>query len=188
MRVIAGSAKGRRLRSVTGHAVRPTADRVKEALFSILGSRFDLSATFLLDLYAGSGGVGIEALSRGAAWVTFVEEHGATCRVLRENVLHCGFAEQATIVCSQVRRMLIESARHGEVYDGVFADPPYGRGLAGETLEQLGQAGLLRDGAWVVVEHHDGDVLATTYGILGLTHSRRYGKTCLSLFRANITR
>ena len=81
MRVIAGSAKGRRLRSMPGQAVRPTADRVKEALFSMLGSRYDFAGTLVLDLYAGSGAVGIEALSRGAARVTFIERQAATCGV-----------------------------------------------------------------------------------------------------------
>lgn len=187
MRVIAGAAKGRRLHAVKGQAVRPTADRVKEALFSILGSRFDLTGATLLDLYAGTGGVGIEALSRGARRVTFVEQHGATCRLLRENLELCGFVEQATVVCAPVRRALRASAERGEVYQGALVDPPYGCGLAAESLEELGSLRLLERGAWVMVEHHTDDALAPSYGFLHLTHSRRYGKTCLSLFQANAT-
>lgn len=187
MRVIAGAAKGRRLQTVKGQAVRPTADRVKEALFSILGSRFDLSDAVLLDLYAGSGGLGIEALSRGAGRVTFVEQHPGTCRVLRENLVRCGFAGAATVLCSSVRGALRASAERGERYHGVLVDPPYGCGLATESLQQLGSVRLLDREAWVMVEHHTDDTLAPAYGVLHLTHSRRYGKTCLSLFQANAT-
>jgi 16S rRNA (guanine(966)-N(2))-methyltransferase RsmD len=187
MRVIAGEAKGRRLHGVRGQTVRPTADRVKEALFSILGSRFDLSGIAVLDLYAGSGGVGIEALSRGAAQVTFVEQHAPTCRVLRENLALCGFAEKSTVLCAPVRRALRMLAERDERYQGALIDPPYGRGLAAESLSQLSSLPVLDSGAWVVAEHHADDALETEYGFLRLTHTRRYGKTCLSLFQAGAT-
>jgi 16S rRNA (guanine(966)-N(2))-methyltransferase RsmD len=172
---------------VKGSALRPTADRVKEALFSILGSRVDVSGMLLLDLFAGSGGLGIEALSRGAASVTFVEQHGATCRVLRENLHLCGFDKRATIMCVAVRCALAELSRGAQRFDGAFIDPPYGRGLAAATLAQLGSVRLLRHAAWVMVEHHADDALANEYGDLRLTHSRRYGKTTLSLFRDSET-
>ena len=185
MRVIAGAAKGRRLQAVKGQATRPTADRVKEALFSILGSRFDLSGAILLDLYAGNGGVGIEALSRGAERVTFVEQHAATCRVLRQNLSHCGLQERGIVMCVSVQRGLRAVSQEGVTFHGAFIDPPYGRDLAAESLAQLAALSLLDDGAWVMVEHHADDALGSSYGPLHLTDSRRYGKTCLTLFQAN---
>lgn len=185
MRVIAGTAKGRRLRAVKGQAVRPTADRVKEALFSILGSRFEFADGVFLDLFAGSGGVGIEALSRGAAHVTFVEQHAGTCQVLRDNLSLCGFLDRAAVHCGPVARALRAAAARGEVYQGAFVDPPYGRGLAHECLEQLAGLQVLDRDAWVMVEHHADDALVTSYGALHLTHSRRYGKTCLALYQSS---
>lgn len=185
MRIIAGSAKGRRLKSVRGTAVRPTADRVKEALFSILGSRFALGDTELLDLFAGSGGLGIEALSRGARRVVFVEQHAPTLSVLRANVEACGFADRVDLRRATAHRALEESAQHGERFDGILADPPYGRGLLDPLLEQVAASGVLRSGGWLVVEHHVEERLRDAYAVLRLTRSRRYGKTALSLFEAD---
>jgi pantetheine-phosphate adenylyltransferase len=181
MRVIAGAAKGRRLRALRGRSVRPTADRVKEALFSMLGSRFDLDGAKVLDLFAGTGGLGIEALSRGAARAVFVERDPEARRVLSANLAACGFVERARIITRPVQRGVAELAGAGERFDGVFIDPPYGQGLADAALLQLAEAGLI-PGGWVAVEHHVDDALAEAYGRLRLTAARRYGKTAVALF------
>lgn len=182
MRVIAGTAKGRRLRAVRGQAVRPTADRVKEALFSMLQSRVDLDGARVLDLFAGTGALGIEGLSRGAARAVFVESDRAACAVLESNLTLCRLAERARILPVPVRRALALLAAAHEHFDGVLMDPPYGRGLAEAALEQLGAAGLVAPDGWVAVEHHVQDALAEAYGALRLTAARRYGKTALALF------
>lgn len=182
MRVIAGAAKGRRLRALRGEAVRPTADRVKEALFSMLQSRFDLGGAVLLDLFAGTGALGIEGLSRGARCAVFVEQDGAARRVLEANLAACGFAPRGRVLPLPARRALAELAASGERFDGVLMDPPYGRGLADETLGQLAEAGLVERGGWAAVEHRVDDVLAAAYGSLRLTAARRYGKTAVALF------
>jgi 16S rRNA (guanine(966)-N(2))-methyltransferase RsmD len=182
MRVIAGSAKGRRLDTVAGWSVRPTADRVKEALFSALGSRASLDGAAILDLFSGSGALGIEALSRGARHVTFVEQDHAARLVLARNLERCGFAAQASVLPVAVRRGLDDLGRRGAAFDGVLLDPPYGRGLAVAALTVLGDGGLLRDGAWVAAEHHVDDGLAEGYGGLRLTASKRYGSTALTLY------
>jgi 16S rRNA (guanine(966)-N(2))-methyltransferase RsmD len=182
MRVIAGAAKGRRLRAVRGQAVRPTADRVKEALFSMLESRFDLDGAALLDLFAGTGALGIEGLSRGAARAVFVEPDPAARAVLNANLAACGFAQRGRVVPRPARRAIAALAEDARRFDGVFVDPPYGRGLADEALGQLAAAGLVAVGGWVAVEHHVGDALAEAYGALRLTAARRYGKTAVALF------
>lgn len=184
MRVVAGSARGRRLKGLRGLAVRPTADRVKEALFSILGSRFPLEDKVVLDLFSGTGALGIEALSRGASRVVFVEQHRPMARVLAENLDACGLRSRAEIRCRPVKRALGELEGEGQRFAGVLLDPPYGRGLARETLDLLGRGELLAADAWVVVEHEVEETLPQTSGALRLTRERRYGKTALSLFAA----
>lgn len=182
MRVIAGTAKGRRLRTPRGWAVRPTADRVKEALFSMLLSRFDLDEAALLDLYAGSGALGIEGLSRGAARVVFVEQDRLARRVLEANLVTCGMAQRGRVIALPAQRAMRQLAAAEERFDGVLMDPPYGRGLADAALGQLAAEGLVKPGGWVAAEHHVDDALAESYGSLRLTAARRYGKTALALF------
>jgi len=183
MRVIAGSARGRRLETMAGRAVRPTADRVKEALFSMLISRVALADAVVLDLFAGSGALGIEALSRGAASVTFVEQDRATCKILARNIERCGFTHTAAILALPVRRGLGELARRGARFDGALLDPPYGRDLAAEGLAVLAREALLAPGGWAVAEHHIDDLLADGYGPLQLTACKRYGSTALTLYQ-----
>jgi len=184
MRVIAGSARGRRLRTVAGQAVRPTADKVKGALFSILASRFTLEGAHVLDLFAGSGALGIEALSRGAAHAVFVEQGEHAGRALRENLQLCGFASRARVLGMPVQRALTRLAAERAQFDGVLLDPPYGRGLVDRTLRALVEARLVRTGGWVVVEHHADEAPADVPAPLHLTPARRYGKTRLTLLVA----
>jgi pantetheine-phosphate adenylyltransferase len=183
MRVIAGSAKGRRLRAVRGQAVRPTADRVKEALFSMLQSRVALDGAAVLDLFAGTGALGIEALSRGARRAVFVEQEHEPRRVLAANLAACGFGGRARVLGGAVRRALTQLGAGGERFDAVFMDPPYGRDLADAALRQLADSGLVAQGGWAVVEHHVDDPLAERYGPLRLTATRRYGKTAVALYQ-----
>lgn len=182
MRVIAGAAKGRRLRAQPGRAVRPTADRVKEALFSIVTSRFEIADARLLDLFAGTGALGIEGLSRGARQAVFVERDRSACGVLAANLAACGFAARAEVLCLPAQRAVAELAARDGRFGGVFMDPPYGRGLVEPVLQGLAAAALVAPGGWVVVEHHVEDALAEAYGALRLTAIRRYGKTALTVF------
>ncbi len=182
MRVIAGTAKGRRLRAGRGLAVRPTADKVKGAIFSVLTSRFALESAHVLDLFAGSGALGIEALSRGAAAVTFVEQSTTAARLVQDNLRLCGFEPQGRVLRSPVPRVLAQLARDGARFDGAFLDPPYGHDLVDHTLAALAAHGLMQAGAWVIVEHHVDEAPAAAYGPLHLTQTRRYGKTGVALF------
>src|ERR671925_144199 len=128
VRVIAGSAKGRRLATSPTLALRPTADRVREALFNILGVRIEGAA--ILDLFAGSGAVGLEALSRGARQAMFVEVHEPACRLIEKNLWLCGLYAQATVWCDDAPKVLTVLKRRGRTFDLIFLDPPYRSTLA----------------------------------------------------------
>lgn len=182
MRVIAGSARGRTLRAVRGTSVRPTADRVREALFSILVSRVPVAGTVLLDLFAGTGALGIEALSRGAERVTFVERTREASLVLRSNLLQCDFVPRGDVLTMPVARALQSLRRNERRFDGALLDPPYGKGLVDETLRSLADLDLLGTPAWVMAEAHVDDQVNERYGAMRLTITRRYGKTVLALF------
>jgi len=182
MRIIAGSARGRRLKTVSGQATRPTADRVKEALFSIVESRYDLAGAEILDLFAGSGALGIEALSRGAAHATFVEHAAPALAVLHANLEAARFTAQTTVLRARVEKVLERLAGEGARFDGVLLDPPYGSDLVPATLRRLEALDLVRSGGWVLAEHHIDDLVEADYGALQLTRARRYGKTGLALF------
>ena len=181
MRVIAGTHRGRRLQGPQGFALRPTSDRVREALFSILGPRL-LNCRFL-DLYAGTGAVGIEAVSRGAKHVICVESHQQARELLQRNISHCGVRDYITIVHQTVQRFLNQPDRWGEPYDIVFADPPYESVPEFVSVLDTVKTGRLFAGdAWLIIEH----ALKTTLpvSIAGTTFQRRYpyGDTALSLF------
>lgn len=187
MRVIAGEAKGRKLRTVPGRSVRPTADKVKGALFNILTHRVDLSGSRVLDLYAGSGALGIEALSRGAAHATFVEKDPAAARTIRANVATCGFTHRAKLLRTTVERalQLLEASR--ETFAGVLADPPYALGAAATVLSRLAASPVLAPGGWLALEHHVEEPLPSGLPSLRLIQVRRYGKTALALFEKTMT-
>jgi len=181
MRIIGGSARGRRLKAPKGRAVRPTSDRVKEALFNILPR--DLGGLSVLDLFAGSGNLTIEALSRGAARATLVDFSSQSARAIRENLTASGVSDRARILTLPVVRALRLLARQRESFDVIFLDPPYERGLAAAALRALGDGALLRPTGVVIAEHSVRDNLDEVYGALALEDRRRYGGTVLSFYR-----
>jgi 16S rRNA (guanine(966)-N(2))-methyltransferase RsmD len=161
--------------------VRPTADRVREAIFNILG--FDLSDLWVLDLFAGTGAMALEALSRGASFVVMVDQHPAALRLIGRNLATCGKPENAKVYRLDLRRGLMGLARRGYRFDLVFLDPPYGRGLSQRCLHQLGTGALLRPRAIVVSEHAIEENLSLAYGCIQRQTMRRYGSTALSIYR-----
>lgn len=154
-------------------------------MFDVLASRFELAGQRILDLFAGSGALGIEALSRGAEYVAFVEQSTEAVRVLKENLRVCRLEERARVCAGPVSRCLRDLSRAGERFDGVLVDPPYGMELADAALRQLAEGDLLGRASWVMVEAHVDDRLCENCGRLRLTRSRRYGKTTLNLFVAD---
>ncbi|MBI2897207.1 MAG: 16S rRNA (guanine(966)-N(2))-methyltransferase RsmD [Deltaproteobacteria bacterium] len=181
MRVIAGEARGRVLRGPPpGSSTRPTPDRVREALFQILG---DIDGLRVLDLFAGTGALGIEALSRGARSATFVEGDRRVARVLEQNVAKAGVGSRSTILRMEVLAALagpLSAPRPVRGFDLVLADPPYGSGLLPRTLEAV--VAVAAPGATVVAEHATRDAPPAAPG-LALFDSRRYGDTTMSFYR-----
>ena len=178
MRVIAGEAKGRRLRGPRGTETRPTSDKVKEALFSILGDRIKDSR--MLDLFAGAGGIGIEALSRGAAHLDFVESDEALADILEQNLTACGFSDRAEVHRMDAFRF-IKQIR--QPYDLVFADPPYHTWHLKKLLPVLGQGAMITPDGLVIVEHFRKIKLPGQPGNLKAVRSYEYGDTVLTLYR-----
>ncbi|TMK39719.1 MAG: 16S rRNA (guanine(966)-N(2))-methyltransferase RsmD [Actinobacteria bacterium] len=176
MRIVAGRHRGRRLRAPAGQATRPTADRVREALFSMLGS---VHGQRVLDLFAGTGALGLEAVSRGAAAAVFVERSAPALAALGANVQALGLnPEQAEIRAQTVRAALRRARERGETYDLVLVDPPYGQAsaLGGELSDAL--PALLGPGARVVTES---DRHAPIELALPVVLTRRYGDTVIAI-------
>ena len=183
MRVISGIAKGLRLTAPTGTRTRPALDQVKEAIFNIL---FDVSDMRVLDLFAGSGSIGIEALSRGAREAIFVDEWNKATDVIRKNLLHCHFNDRAMIIKSKVDRAIDRFGRKGEKFDLIFVDPPYQKDLVVPSLGKLSTSSIASDDAIIVVEHHPKETIGDIPG-LRLTDSRKYGQTLITFLRPEST-
>ncbi|HWI60318.1 MAG TPA: 16S rRNA (guanine(966)-N(2))-methyltransferase RsmD [Symbiobacteriaceae bacterium] len=186
MRVITGSAKGRPLATVKGRDIRPTSDKVKGSLFNVFGPRV-VDCEFL-DLFAGSGAVGIEALSRGASQCVFVELMTSHLKVVEENLAKTGLAANAELLRRDARSAVADLGRRGRTFDLIFVDPPYAKGLVNEALEAIAEFGLLAPGGWVAAEHHKKDEVPTHVAgpanAGGLTRFRElvFGETIISLY------
>jgi 16S rRNA (guanine(966)-N(2))-methyltransferase RsmD len=182
MRIVSGIARGRRLRAPKGRAVRPTADRVKEAVFSILECRDACTDVAVLDLFAGTGNLGIEALSRGAREAVFVDSSRSAGAAIRENLRAAGL--QGEVMTMPVSRAMGRLGAAERRFGGVFLDPPYDRGWVHRSLVQLDEAGLVRPGGWVVVEHGREEEPSERIGTLRRSDQRRYGDTRIAFFTA----
>jgi 16S rRNA (guanine(966)-N(2))-methyltransferase RsmD len=188
MRIITGTFRSRPLQAPAGLATRPTTDRLRETLFNVLAPRI-VGARFL-DLYAGSGAVGLEALSRGAEDVVFVERAPAALKVLRANLDKLGVKGGFEVQAAAVREYLRRTATGPRGFDVVFLDPPYdAEAEYAATLGALGgaAAGLLSDGAVVIAEHSRKEKLADAYGKLRRTRLLEQGDAALSFYRAGET-
>jgi 16S rRNA (guanine966-N2)-methyltransferase len=180
MRVIAGVHRGRRLLGPKGQAIRPTSDRVKEALFSILGAR--TMGARVLDLYAGTGSIGIEALSRGAAHVTFVETDRAALRLVQSNIEQCGFEPAARICSCEVSEFFRREADPSFPYDIVFCDPPYRSTPDFIAVMNEWDRRWLTDDAVVILEHGRKEQIPSILGPLSQVKRYGYGDTALTRF------
>ena len=177
MRVVAGSARGLKLVPPVGDRVRPTLDRVREALFNIIGP--DLPGASFLDLFAGSGANGIEALSRGAVRAVFVDNHPESQACIRKNLASTRFEDKGQLTRN---RLPEEMGRIGGTYDVIFADPPYNFTDYEALLLAIDRAGILAEGGRVILEHASKEDVPEVAGGLEQVRQRRYGRATLSFY------
>lgn len=183
MRVLAGELKGQRLTTPRGRTTRPTADQVRIACLDTLMPFLDAGP--FLDLFAGAGGVGIEALSRGAPSAVFVEQDGAALRALRDNVERLGLRDRARVVRSEAVRAVAELGAAGERFAVVFLDPPYDSPRSAPALEAVAAADILIGGAVVVIQHGTKTPPSESPGALARWKTRRFGESTLTFFRSD---
>ena len=179
MRIIAGEWRGRKLVAPEGNATRPTGDRVRETLFSMLASRLgSFEQLRVADLYAGSGAFGLEALSRGAAFACFVEQDARALAAIRANLESVGASERSRILARSA-----DALPAGEPFDLVFADPPYGAGSGTAALEHMVKAGWASTGTWIAIETERGEMVRSK----GCTADaeRDVGRARITLLRAS---
>lgn len=181
MRVIAGRLRGRRVAAPRGRDTRPTYDRVRESVFGIIGPVIEDAV--VLDLFAGSGVLGIESVSRGARAALLIDSDPAAVEAIRGNVEKLGVARECDVRRGDALRLL-ERGALGPSFDIVFVDPPYRSKLHSAVLGLLGGPGGLREGALVVVEHDARDELPRSAGRLALVRKERYGSTAVSFYEA----
>ena len=177
MRVISGTARGTVLKTPDGLLTRPTADRVKEAMFSIL--QFDLPGASVLDLFGGTGQLGIEALSRGAANAAFVDQREDACRLIRENLRRTRFAEKGSVVRSDYEAYLRNCRQK---FDIIILDPPYTEVFLENSLKIITEIDILQSGGIIVSERPMDKALCTDFEGYNRSKDYRYGKTCLTIF------
>jgi len=183
MRIITGSAKGLKLKAPAGFSTRPTSDRVKESVFSVLNGMINFSEiNSVLDVFAGTGSLGLESLSRGAGSAVFIDF--ATADVIAENVHRAKFEGVAKILRGDFVNMLKKISRQNFKFDIIFIDPPYKKNLASVTLELIAKLELLKDGGLIIVEHGADEILNT----INFCSIRKliYGKTtCVEILTVN---
>ena len=181
MRITGGQARRRILASFKGLDIRPTSDQVREALFSILGQ--DLEGKRILDLFAGTGSLGLEALSRGAERAVFIESSSRAVALIRKNIEICGFKRQSLVLKRDLRRGLPALETMGGLpFDLVFIDPPYRKQLIPMVMAALAKKQVLSPAAQVVAETGREEVLGKTLATLDLTDTRTYGDTKIHFF------
>ena len=174
MRVITGTARGRRLKTPENDEIRPTTDNVKEALFNII--QFDIEGRRVLDLFAGTGQLGIEALSRGAKSCVFVDESREALRIVRENLKTCGLS--AAVLQSNA----LDYLRRGETFDLIFVDPPYDAGLYEPVLKTLNLVDNLSDGGIIICEARREESLPEVAAPYRKGKEYRYGKVKICIY------
>ncbi len=150
MRVIAGEKRHLLLKTLNDLSIRPTTDKIKETLFNMI--QFDVQGVNFLDLFAGTGAIGIEALSRGAKMATFVDNNDKSIKVIKENLEHTGLSEKANVIKSDASLSLENLSRKNEVYDIVFMDPPYDKDLYRPVFEKLSKSNIINNDSIIILE------------------------------------
>jgi 16S rRNA (guanine(966)-N(2))-methyltransferase RsmD len=181
VRVITGKAKGHKLKSPKGLKTRPTSDRIKESVFNIIGDI--LPDSLVLDLYSGTGSIGIEFLSRGAKLCYFIDNDSLSIKVINENLQKTGLISQAYVYRNDVHNAINILGRKGLSFDYIFMDPPYGKDLVIQTIENIYKLGIIKNKGIIIAEHET--ELELPIHILGFTKSdsRNYGRTTVTFYK-----
>ncbi len=181
MRVIGGSAKGQRLTSLPGDNTRPTLDRIKESMFNMI--QLHLYNARVLDLFGGSGALGIEALSREAKVCCFADEHRGSIRVIKENLEKTKFTSRSKVYLMDFQRALETCQRENATFDFIFLDPPYGKGFAQKALEIIAEKGLLAPEGLVIIEQNKNESLLITEESYRLWKEKKYGNSIVRILQ-----
>jgi 16S rRNA (guanine966-N2)-methyltransferase len=183
LRIIAGAFRGRKLHAPKSNSIRPTADRVREAIFNILAD--EVIDARVLDLFAGTGALGLEALSRGAIQAIFIDQSSEAVRLIQDNIRVCGVQHQVQVIHKPILQALSRLPARGLVpppFHLVFVDPPYGTGLALQILPRLVDYSILAEGSLAVVEHRYTEKTPDAWRGWSKARERRYGDTVVSFF------
>lgn len=183
MRIVAGASRGRRLQTPKDDRIRPTTDRVREALFSMIAGR--LTHACVLDLFAGTGALGLEALSRGASRAVFVDQSPEAVRLIKANIVLCCVQDRAEVLLGAMEQVTRRLAREERRFDLIFLDPPYGKGYVQKALGHLEE--LCAGGALVIAEHSVKDELPPAWEGWVRVRERRYGDTVISFFERDLS-
>jgi 16S rRNA (guanine966-N2)-methyltransferase len=178
MRITGGTAKGQQLKIPKSKLVRPTTDRIREAIFSMVAS-FEGAWERGLDLFAGTGAMGIEALSRDIGWVDFVDQEPRCCDIIRQNLVKLGFTTRAHVYCCSVNKALTFIAAQ---YDLIMMDPPYADKTLENILVQFDNAKYMNETSIIIIPHTSRMLLADRYGGLYRAREKRHGDTCISIY------
>lgn len=181
MRVVAGDRKGMPLKAVAGNTTRPTTDKVKESIFNIIGPFFD--GGIAVDLFAGSGGLGIETLSRGAAHALFIEKDSGAYATLRENIKKCRYEDVTEVFRTDAMRAVKALLKRDISIDYLFVDPPYHKKEYYDLVETLVEGGKLSENAIILCEHSREVDLPENYGVYKRIRKELYGSTIISIYR-----
>ncbi len=179
MRIIAGKKKGLNIKTIDGDSTRPTRDMVREALFSILTNKIYDSR--FLDLFAGSGAIGIEALSRGSTFAVFTDINYKCVRVIEENITKAGFNEQAQVYNADYK-LALKKLKENK-FDIIYIDPPYNKGMGIDAIEKISEYQLLSEDGVLILETDTNEEVPNEIGIYEKYNNKRYGRNILNLFR-----
>lgn len=185
MRIISGTSRGRRLLTPWRQSIRPTSDRVKESIFNILGKEVEWKV--VLDLFAGTGNLGIEALSRGANRVVFVEKGRQALRLIQKNLLQCRMEGRSEILPKDVHRAIGILRQRQESFDLILMDPPYGKGLIQKTLMKLNSERIYHEDSILIIEHDRREPLPDVIGGWELIRQRKIGDTVISFLKPRLS-
>lgn len=181
MRIITGKARGLKLIAPKNMDVRPTSDRVKESFFNIIGTK--IVGTHVLDLFAGTGNLGLEAWSRGAEKVVFIDESQTSLQLVRNNIAKAKAENETKVIKGNAVKLIADLSAKGEKFDFIFCDPPYNKGLPAQIIEQVAKYDIVLPGGYLIIEHSQHESLPELTMKFELIRCEKYGETLISFLR-----